>query len=349
MNRARLLSALLALAGCTGSGSDVGPAFDSEPGTILGGWVLAPGGAPVSSALVTVLGAPPSAASDPCGRLRLEGPPTGPEILEFDGRRAAAPGSENLGRLRLATTIASGRTDLGAPVVLPDLDVGASRVVAIGPLAGELDLDAPGPGGTTLSLVLDPADGLHPAAAVAFKDPAAHPGETTVRLTMVSFSPGDLPLPATAPGGGRVLLAFAVDPPDVLFSPGASLRLPNTAGLPPGSTLALRRLDFETGSWEPVAVPGTVDPGGSAVEAWNGVTEGGLHALIELASPGEVFTGRVVDASLEPVRDAIVVAGDGSAGVTLPDGTFSFPAASVPPDGPSVSVLPPSHFTAART
>ncbi|MCI0585854.1 MAG: hypothetical protein L0323_03320 [Planctomycetes bacterium] len=348
MNRARLLPALLALAGCTGSGSDVGPAFESESGTVLGGWVFAPGGAPVSSALVTVLGAPESAASDPCGRLRLEGPPTGPQILEFDGRRAAAVGSENLGRLRLATTIPSARTDLPAPVVLPDLDAGASRVVALGSLAGEADLDATGPGGTTLSLLLDPADGVHPAAVVAFADPAAHPGETTVRLTMVSFSPGDLPLPASAPENGRTLLAFVVDPPDVLFSPGASLRLPNNSGLPPGASLALRRLDFDTGTWVTVPVPGTVDSGGSAVEVWNGVTEGGLHALVDLAAPVEVFSGRVLDASLEPIQDAVVVAGDGSSGVTLPDGTFSFSAAAVPPDGPAVAAFPPSHFTAGR-
>jgi hypothetical protein len=348
VGRATFLPALLGLVSCTGSGSDVGPGFASVPATVLGGWVFAPNGNPVSSALVTVVGDPKSSASDPAGRFRLEGSPAGPQVLEVDGRRGGAVGTGSLGRLRVATTVVSGRQDLGAPIVLPDLDAGASRVVALGSLAGEADLDALGPGGSTYSLVLDPADGLHPAASVAFADPSAHPGETTVRLTIVSFPPGGLPLAANAPGIERTILAFVVDPPDVVFSPGASLRLPNVAGLPTGTALPLRRLDFDGGTWEVALAGGTVAPGGTSVEVWNGVSEGGPYAGIESA-PAQTFAGRILDASGQPVEGAAVVAGDGSSGVTLEDGTFAFPGSEVPPDGPSVAVVPPSHFTAARS
>jgi hypothetical protein len=265
----------------------------------------------VASAVVRILFDVNTASTTPEGRFRFGSPPSGQQIVEIDGRFAGAPGAGQLGRYRLAVGILGDRADLPAPVVLPDLSAGASAAVAVGvPLVGVPDLDAPGPGGTTYSLVFDRADGTHPAAVV---DPSSPPGAATVDVTATVVSLQDFPLPPL-PAGFPPLASSAgldVEPLELTFSTGASLCFPNDLSLPPLASAVLMRLDRDDGTWQ-VAGTATVDATGTVVESFNEVREGGLHAIGVQCPAGAqgTLSGTVLDDEGNPVPDAYIVAPD---------------------------------------
>jgi len=336
-------SFLLFAIGCVGSGSDTGPELPKGPSSTLQGQVYAPNGSPVASAAIRIVGEPETDATNPQGRFRLGSPPSGDRVVEIDGRLGGARGAGQLGRWRIAMEIRGNRTDLPVPIFLPDLDAGASATVAVGvPLLGAPDLDAPGPGGTTYSLVLDPADGTNPAAVV---DPASVSGAASVGIAAAVVPTQDFPLPPLPAGFPPLAVGngLHIEPLEISFSTGASLRFPNDLSLPPFSAAIVLRLDRDAGLWQ-VAGAATVNAAATLVEAFNGVTKGGLHA-IAVACPAAAtatLSGRVLDASGAPARDVYVVAPDGKPTLTNSSGTWSIPGVCLgasPPAGPvSVTV-----------
>lgn len=300
------LGALLA-AGCSGDGSDIGPRLPRLPDASCKAVVLDDAGRGVVGATVALEGTSVRAVTGRNGRGDLLANPRGRVRLRVDGRAAAAVAADRLPELRFAATIVG--QDLPAPVHLPVLSAAAVSVPAGTQTVAAQVLAA---GGSSL----DVAAGTSVGAAAALPAVELRLGEL-----LPQHLPGDLPGVA----GGAVLFGRGVfvDPPDVAFTPPASLDVADelAAGAAP---VTLYHLDPDTGEWQ--TVPVTVIAAGGRLTAASGVAAGGLYAF---GAPVAATTvgGRVLDAAGDPVPDAMVRV-DQVLAVSAGDGRFS--ASGVP-------------------
>ncbi len=293
--------------GCTGSGSEIGPHARSRAKGFLRGVVVTPAGEPLVSALVRLPGGE-EAVTGRTGRFLVPYPRPGFQVLEVDGRNAAAEGGGSFGRIRFGAFVEGGAFDLGRRVVLPDLGSGASARLAQGVLSSRVELNT----GTAL-LALDPGSRV---------ELEGESGDFT--LSLVSMEGTDLPSPLPSVGGVPLAgLSVCLDPPSARFSPSASLTLPNDLGLSAGADVPLYRLDPSSGRWVEAA-GGRVSDDGSWIQVSSGVTTGGIYTFIRNlpSSAGAYVTGLVQNLDGLPVAGALVQGPEGRSARVLADGSF---------------------------
>ncbi|MBX3464699.1 MAG: carboxypeptidase regulatory-like domain-containing protein [Planctomycetes bacterium] len=306
-DRAALLLAA-AFAACQGDGSDIGPRLPPLPPGNCKAVVLDDAGRGVVAARVAVAGA--TAFTGPNGRGDLFADPRGRFVVEVDGTHAAAVAGDELGRLRLAATIAG--PDLPAPIHLPAFAPGSITVLDLGTQAAATTVASPAGGSLTV-----PA-----GSSVGTEDAAA----TTVRLRVGDLQPRHLPgdLPPAAAGALLCGRAFCVDPPDITFTPAADLDLEDDLGLDAVATAALYRLLPDTGEW--VLVRTGLAAASGRVAAPGALAGGGIYVL-GADVPATTVSGRVVLPAGDVVPGAMVAIGGRR---TVTDGTGRFALDGVP-------------------
>jgi hypothetical protein len=261
-----LLSGASAFLAACSSSSGGGGGSISFAGTVLG-----PNGAGLQGAVVQVVG--PSgtkqATTDANGNFIVLQPPTGLVLVHIDGSNV--PGG-TFASLELALTVGGGASNLTQPVVLPDLDAGATLSVPVdgnGQTSGVMTLTAPD--GSALSI---------PDMTTILLHGAIPAGPVDVNVTAVPAINVPMPLPGQQDPGAFV----TIQPPDASFNPALDITLPNTRGFPLGTMVDIWSFDHGLGMWvnrsDETGNQGTVvDIGGQEFIVATGViTEGGWHA-----------------------------------------------------------------------
>ncbi|MBK9384313.1 MAG: hypothetical protein IPN34_05760 [Planctomycetes bacterium] len=228
------LLALIFLASCEGSGSDVGPRFEDADRRILVGTVLDRRGEPLRAVRVQIGTA--VGATDASGRFRVVGPPRGKAVLSVDGELATAPdGRFGFGALAQELDFAGSRDEIDRSFVLP------ARLESA---TAELPLATPLAPGTELVDPLTGARLLLGGATLRWSGGGAAPAQ--VELGFATLEPDDALAPPT---GAEVLqngAAAWIGPPGVALE-GAVLLLPDPlrfdAAAEPLRALGLRSVD----------------------------------------------------------------------------------------------------------
>lgn len=295
---------VLACAGCTGRGDDVGPDIPELTGDSYRVLVRDDGDRGVCGAIVTMSGSSASAASVRSGRADLPVLPSGLRTLDVAASNAVAAAGDRLVGLRFEIPTVP-RDALPFVVHLPDLSASAGRRVDAGVQVSDVSVDG----------VLTIAAG----AAVGF---GTRPTDTVRTGTLAV---GRLPpLPADVPGSVLTTSGVFVAPADLEVTPGATLSIAEDLGMSAGSVVPLWRLDPGSGQWQIVAT-GTVAAGGGRIDSSaDAVRGGGLHCFAIGASGRTSISGRVVDVRGRPLSGARIRAGNAFA-VTRGDGRFDLP------------------------
>lgn len=323
------------LASCSGGGGGGGDGVSvgvlpgsSDPRT-LEGRVLAPSGAGVVGATVTVCGL--ATQTDAGGNFLLSNPMPGAGEVEIDGTTASSPGSFPL--LEIPVDVAAVGNSSLRIVVLPDLSlpisaIGAVTVDAFGAAVQPIDALSPMPG---LSLG-------GPAGTLITIDGAAATGSVDFNVTPVD--PGDVPMPLESPGQSLDAASFVtIQPGRAAFDadpvqPGAQgldATFPNTRGFAAGTQLDVWSFDRDAGAWvnrsSETGEFGVVDPTGTFVFARGVITKGGWHAPAAPLNAGcaSAVVGRVVSPGGTPLPDVSVALSSGQFATSALDGTFSIP------------------------
>lgn len=301
------LATVLVLAGCEGSGSDIGPRLAPLPEASSKVSVLSDGNAGVCGARVTIVGAGIEAITGRNGRAELFASPAGDRLVRVDGSAAAAQDGDRLGTLTVALPLPGG--DVPRAFFLPDANAGGASTVAVGTQGTTTNVLAPASIGGQLVIQSGSSVGITGTAA-----------NVTVRTG--ALAPQHLP--GQLPAGILFGAGIYIDPLDLTITPGADLTLGYDLGA--SGTVTLYRLDDATGTW---LTAGTGTVGSGSITAAGAVTMGGLYAFGAPVTTGSV-TGRVVDAASTPaisVFNALVNV-DGRWGTT--DGNGEFSVAGVP-------------------
>ncbi|MFK7740847.1 MAG: hypothetical protein AB8H80_11045 [Planctomycetota bacterium] len=295
--------AVLACAGgCAGEGSDIGPRLPRLPDASSRVLVLDDQNRGVVSAAVSIVGTNLRAATGRNGRADFLSSPSGTVLLDVDGSVGAAVSGDDLARLTVAMPVVGG--DLQSPVHLPNLPASTAQTVLAGIQPSATTVTSTG--GSTLTI----AAGL----SVGAPDDAAQ-----VELRLGELSSRNLP--GELPRGSVTGLLFGrgvyVSPPDVRFSPGVDLSVPDDLQLG-GERARLYYLDPTTGTWDPVAFP----PAGTT-SVVGVITRGGLYAFgadVPVAS----VAGRIVNSATDTRQNVgeATVRVDGRVATTASDGTF---------------------------
>ncbi len=284
--RSRVAVVLLALAACSGSGSDIGPSFVDLPDASSKVNVLDDQGRGVVGATATLVDAGRTAVTGRNGRGDFFAEPRGRLRVRVDGATGAAVAGDRLARLDLALQVDG---DLPAAIHLPDLPDAASAAIASGTQTATTAITSGA--GAVLTVAAGSSVGLPDAAATG-----------TLRLGDLAAPhlPGDLP--TAAPGRARLFTrGVFVDPPGATFAPGAVLDVLDELSLPPTATATLHRLDPDTGEWTEIA-NGIAASGGRLAAA---LTAGGLHAF-SADVPAATVTGRLRAVDLAVLPDQLV-------------------------------------------
>lgn len=301
--RHTVLLAAAALAGCTGSGTDIGPRLDVIPDTSSKVVVLDDQGRGVVAAVATIGEA--RAVTGRNGRGDFLAHPRGRLLLTVDGGAAAATAGDHLARITFATTITA---DVPSPVWLPDLPGSASATLTLGTQTGSVDVV--GVAGSRL--------GINTGSSVGWVG-----GATTVQVRLGELSPQHLPgdLPTPASGAFLCSKVVCIDPVDVTFAAAADLEVADELGLGSGGAV-LFHLDATTGEWQ--AVPVTATAAGGRITASGGVASGGCY-VFAAEVPAATLSGRVLDLDGRALPD-VMVAVDQRRTVTGGDGRFTIGA-----------------------
>lgn len=286
MNRIGAIGASLLLAACdVGTGSDIGPRLPFLPNASCKCVVLDDGGRAVSGAVVEVGNA--RAVTGRNGRGELFAEPRGRVLVRVDGTNGAAVAGDLLAAYTVAMSV-TGR-DLPAVLHVPDLSASGAATLSLGTQVAPVSVASAG--GAVLTV----------GAATTVGAPAGV-ANVVVRLGDLPAVrlPGELPPP---PAGALLVgQAVLVSPPDVWFTPGASIETADDLALGAG-TAKLFFLDPETGEWTAV-LGGGIAAGGRIVS--NGaVSRSGIYVFAAEVAAATV-TGRVVDAAGRPVPDVLV-------------------------------------------
>ncbi|MCA8976252.1 MAG: hypothetical protein KDC98_16145 [Planctomycetes bacterium] len=295
----------VALAGCQGDGSDIGPRFEPVPSSSSKVNVYDDDNHGVVGATVAVSGSGDRALTGRNGRGDLFASMSGRPVIGVQAAQASAVAGDMLGSLTAAMPMTGG--DLPMVLHLPDVANSSSFPFTVGLQSG--------PTAVTNALTAGGVLSAAPGTTIAMTNGAGQGTLRTASLRAVHLA-GELP------GGNAILFGRGVyiDPPQVTFTPGATLEVvddvlmtaTNTAG-----TVTLYRLDDTTGEWSAV---GNAVASAGTIRSVGGIDRGGLHAFGLLVTGGSV-RGRVVDARGDAVRDALVCV-DGRWTRTGGDGRF---------------------------
>jgi hypothetical protein len=303
---------LLALAACTGQGSDIGPRLQPIDGNDYRVLVHDDAGRPVCNAIVRISGVSGFATSGRGGRAIVYPEPSGTRLLTVEGATASARDGDALATLGLQVDMPQ-RGELPFVLHLPDLAGSAGLTLTTGVQATASSLDDSATSGAILGIAAGTVVSLGASATVTLR---------TGGLRALHL-PGDLP---ATPGFVRLPGAAAfVDPGGVSFVPGASLSLPNDLGLPAAAGAELFRVDPADGRWRSVAT-GVVEPGGVRIAAPAGAVEGGglFCFAIEVPVSTEI-SGRLLDVLGAPL-DGVLVRAAHAHTRTRADGRFDLPS-----------------------
>jgi hypothetical protein len=268
--RSKLLGLpLVALAACTGDGSDIGPRIVPLPGTSYRLTVQDDAGRGVSSARVTLAeGASAVTVGDGTCDLLVTGPVDA--VLRIEAGVASASDGDRLVGLTL-------RTDpfqadwLSFVVHLPDVAPSAGLAIAPGVVASRQVLDD----SATSGAVIEVPPGVEVVGADA-------------PFVMRTGSLRDDHIPPLPRVDGLVPIAsrgvFVGIPTGVSLAPGADLVLPNDLGLPDGERARLFRLDTATGLWADI---GQAIAGPTGLRAEGRLLAGGLYAAAFSPAPAD--------------------------------------------------------------
>jgi len=323
------LGILVLAAACSDSGGGGGSGGTATlSGTILGSSGLGLPGAVVEVSSTMLLGGSGtttrSAVTDDFGNFIILENPTGAVHVHVDGSGVAGG---TFASLELAMVLGAGASILPQPVVLPDLSMGTTEIVAVdgsGMTTSDTTVGDPQvtfysleiPTGTTITV-----DGIIPVG-----------GDVTVNVTRVP--PLEVPMPL--PDGLQGMAFVTIQPPGAAFDPPLSLTLPNVENLLPGTEVDIWSFDHGAGGWvnrsEQTGNRGVVmDVGGTElIVAPNVITEGGWHSSVIDVEPlcattlaGQVFAE---GSNAVPVPNVLISLQTGQFGVTDAAGRFTIPS-----------------------
>ncbi len=297
-----LVGVLLAVVGCQGRGSDIGPRLDVLPDASFKVQVLDAQGRGVCAARVTVQGVPP-AVTGRSGRADLLASPRGRRLVTVDATAGSAIAGDRLGAVTFAADL--DRDELPGPVFVPDLAGSAGLTVPTGVQAGTSTLDDSASSGAVLTIGAGSAVSDGGAASVTLRTGSLGAGQVS----------GSLPAAAQPWLVGRAVL---IDPPGATFAPPATLRLPDDLQVGGGGTAVLLFLDPELGQW---VQAGTGTEAGGQLTATGAVARGGHYAFATAVAASAGVRGRVLDERGRALAGVLVRA-ETAMTVTGGDGRF---------------------------
>lgn len=315
-SRAAAAALLVALAACTGDGSDVGPRIEPQPQASFRLVVKDDAGRGVASAVVTISGVAGTVSTTRGGRAEFGDWLGGRRRFAIDASAAAAAPGDRLAPLVFAAD-AQPANQLPFVVHVADTAGSTGLTVTAGVLGSAATLDDTGWSGTRLDLSAGTVIGLD--ASPATLRTGALRGDHVPPLRTIDGSPA------------VVTRGILLEPLSATFAPAATLTLPNDIGLPANGSAPLYRLDPGDGEWRIVGTA-TADATGAVLTAAGAVVGGGLHAVAAPAPATARIVGRaiqepVVAGEMTSLRGLRVRAGQV---VALADGDGRFALEGVP-------------------
>ncbi|MGA0058118.1 MAG: hypothetical protein ACO3RU_00880 [Planctomycetota bacterium] len=312
MTRKLLGLPLVALAACTGDGSDIGPRIEPLPGASYRLTVQDDVGRGVSSARVT-LAASASAVTVGDGTCDLLVTAAENAVLRIAADAASASDGDRLVGLTLRTDPFRAEW-LSYVVHLPDIAPSAGLAVVPGVVASAQVLDD----SVTSGAVIEIPPGVEVSGALA-------------PFVMRTGKLRDDHIPPLPLVGGLVPMAsrgiFVDIPSGVSLTPGADLLLPNDLALPDGARAQLFYLDTVTGLWTDI---GQAIAGPTGLRADGRLLAGGLYAAAFSPDPAaRASLAGFVERELRPTALADLRVRIGQA-VTSTDGSGRFALSGIP-------------------
>lgn len=306
-----LVAAGVVLAAChRGGGSDIGPKLTPITEVDYRVTVFDDAGAPVTGAVVTVLGSTARSVTGERGRAFLRGAPSGTRVVGIDGTHAAATAQSMLGTVQLRAPV-PGNRELPFVAYLPDVGGSATLTLPAGVQPpGTSPLDDTAVSGVILGI----PDGE-----------TVGDGSASVTLRVAKLAAEHVPPTFDRPGTTVTSRAFLLHPESVQFAIGARVSVPaDELALTPSQSVLLYRLNPTSGSWE--AVGSGVESAGRVVAPDGSVKSGGLYCFATSAPATTRVVGKVVDSDGLPV-DGVLVRAPQAFGRTLGDGIFALDVA----------------------